>query len=104
MSKHTSAPWRVERTANGCFWVHKGILKSIGLIGHDTAEADATHIVKCVNLHDELVQTLGACLDEFESKKDCCCDGTEDGAFACYFHRIEHKIKMMLAKAKVGVE
>jgi len=64
---------------------------------------NAAHIVKCVNMHDELLKTLQFVLDTF-NERECNCDGEyENGRLVghtCFFHRIEEEVKEALAKAK----
>jgi hypothetical protein len=102
--KHTPTPWTISK--NHCAF--RG--KPGYLIGDTEIEEDTAHIVKCVNLHDELV----AALEDF-SIEDCpSCSGTgreypDDDKEAC--HRCggagevirggwPADIKSVLAKAK----
>lgn len=64
-SKHTKGEWRLVSNLNGPddFHIHvKG--ESVIEFKHpyvtlnDNEEANAKHIVKCVNLHDELITTI----------------------------------------------
>lgn len=71
-TKHTTTPWSYERAR-----IHfriRGGMREIGVVpfvghrsgvGRDkvlwTSEADAVHIVKCVNAHDDLVAALREC-------------------------------------------
>jgi hypothetical protein len=66
-------------------------------------EANAAHIVKCVNMHDDFVREIQTYLDHFDPK-ECNCDGEYvDGRLvghACYFHRFEESFKQLLSKAE----
>ena len=63
-TKHTPTPWRVIK--NGRIVWHKG--GDIGEIvvrsgNYDEAQANAEHIVKCVNSHDALIEALKGLVD-----------------------------------------
>lgn len=55
MSKVTPRPWRVETQGEAVFVIdkHEDVLFAI-----DHTKANAAHIVKCVNMHEELVRAL----------------------------------------------
>ena len=56
--KHTPTPWAVDHDAISAQGQH--IAGCIGLDGDDyaTQKANAAHIVRCVNAHDDLVSAL----------------------------------------------
>lgn len=63
MSKHTPTPWKVDdiNTKGKTRIAYKGFSVAYTDISHRTEqeqEANAAHIVKCVNLHDELVAVV----------------------------------------------
>jgi hypothetical protein len=63
MSTHTPTPWTTHRHAEGVDLIGPDLGFTIGEIFADpaaNAEANAAHIVKCVNAHDELVAALMA--------------------------------------------
>lgn len=86
-TKHTPTPWDKEVIED--IWI-KGVGKVFaeGKIGIDaviaivsgTTKADAAHIVKCVNMHDELVKAIRGLLDVY-SRPDVtwCCNGHHCG-------------------------
>lgn len=64
MSEHTKAPWQV-RVSNivsvgvaegGEHWQFSGIVQCLG--PREVAEANARHIIKCVNYHNRLMEHL----------------------------------------------
>lgn len=62
-TKHTPTPWRVSENAYGCFHIMHGEGRASSVVAggndHNTLSgSDAAHIVKCVNMHDELVGAL----------------------------------------------
>ena len=67
-NKHTSTPW--FKVWNGCYWeiqeidkVHAPTELSVSCFKSSmNAEANVDRIVKCVNLHDELVEALTNCV------------------------------------------
>lgn len=59
MTKHTPTPWNVGGTMGDTTYLGAGE-KSLGSVRSRT---DAAHIVRCVNLHDELVATLELALE-----------------------------------------
>lgn len=70
MGKHTPTPWEV-RMVTGFHtsiygeknkWILNAALQGMK---RDESEANAAHIVKCVNMHDELVKAL-----EFYANKE----------------------------------
>lgn len=60
-TKHTPTPWN---QLNGVFTPEDGYFSMVQTpnqcIANVFDEADAAHIVKCVNMHDELVEALKA--------------------------------------------
>lgn len=62
--EHTPTPWYQGAIAGteGTIFANGD-----GVIVEDVAEADAAHIVKCVNLHDELVKALELCIINAET-------------------------------------
>lgn len=65
MSKHTPTPWSLNKVENYIESKEGGLIAIVRTGGLDPLEnydmkikANATHIVKCVNLHDELVKEL----------------------------------------------
>lgn len=75
MSKHTPTPW--ESQNNVIFGdvdnpEHDGDSPYIGKLEgqlEDDNKANAAHIVKCVNVHDELLEALKGLLDELSSEE-----------------------------------
>lgn len=63
-TKHTPTPWD---QLNNVFTMEDGYFSMIQTpdqcIANVFDEADAAHIVKCVNMHDELVDALDKILD-----------------------------------------
>ena len=60
MSKHTPKPWEIVSKFVGPLVIKSGNTE-IAYVGADTFElckANAEHIIKCVNLHDEMVKAL----------------------------------------------
>jgi putative intracellular protease/amidase len=72
--KHTPAPWSVNKSDQCSIMIHKecgnGVIIKIADVEYDPSllpaddpnasshKANAEHIVKCVNAHDELVEAL----------------------------------------------
>ena len=60
---HTPTPWHILREADGAIAIGNKLLPHVAVVRYshnpalskETGEANASHIVKCVNLHDELV-------------------------------------------------
>ena len=60
MSK-TATPWHVSHANKSRPWTAIGSAgPSAGWVGRFTTEADAAHIVRCVNTHAQLVEALEA--------------------------------------------
>jgi hypothetical protein len=65
-TKHTPAPWKYRKARNverpfiiiDCTKINPYFVAELNGGCDDTAKANAEHIVKCVNLHDELVAGL----------------------------------------------
>ena len=60
-AKHTPTPWKVtiNQIENPHIIADKdGQIANTSFSAHANKEANAKHIVKCVNMHDELVSTL----------------------------------------------
>ena len=57
MSKHTPTPWKVNRLADGHIDID-GIGQNALAHLQTNQEANAAHIVKCVNAHDALREAL----------------------------------------------
>ena len=69
MKKHTPTPWKSEKATNSFLGINRnvpvGSRYTFRTIGHDAvAQANAEHIVRCVNSHDALVEALGDISDE----------------------------------------
>lgn len=47
-----------------------------------------------------LLKACETALATFQLQRDCHCDETSEGQFACYFHRIEGDLRRAVAKAK----
>ena len=63
MTKHTPIPWRVADKSLGLMGILRVQNKDVDIcnVFNDksvNSEANAKHIVKCVNMHDELVEAL----------------------------------------------
>lgn len=58
--EHTPTPWIVDTVTYGDIWIVADKESWVPRICHipDYSEANAAHIVKCVNMHDELVEAL----------------------------------------------
>lgn len=74
--KHTPRPWLYEESAYSCVLTYQGA--SIGAMFHSKmngdrlpSEANAAHIVKCVNMHDELVEIVGDLICAGDFRNDC---------------------------------
>ena len=73
--EHTPTPWEVIETFDYDFQIYpKGNVEAghnqiavIPATGDGDDKANATHIVHCVNLHDELVAALSRGLDYIEA-------------------------------------
>jgi hypothetical protein len=58
-TKHTPTPWKVMRRDSG--WDIKAGSREVAVVfsrGDDVQQANAAHIVRCVNSHEALVQAL----------------------------------------------
>lgn len=93
-SKYTPAPWKVFYAKNNGQLIlgvgqdtGEGIIASNGSFwgDDDEAKANAEHVVKCVNLHDELLEVLEQLYSGFKSR---CTEG------------FQIKIEKAIAKAK----
>lgn len=64
--KHTPTPWKVYQ-CGGVQIGQEGTGEAICSMWGDKheGEANAAHIVKCVNMHDELVGALKECAEAF---------------------------------------
>jgi hypothetical protein len=70
MTEHTPTPWMVEATARA-FYIAAGESELVGSTTiDDTGKANAEHIVRCVNLHDELVAALTGILESYVPRRD----------------------------------
>lgn len=101
MSKPTPSPWTNRgRTIfkNGLVIANCG--RPSDSFSEDDVTANATHIVKCVNVHEEVINLLDQLIEDFKSPSECGCDGAPDAMYACYFHRNEDEIRRLLAKAE----
>lgn len=71
---HTMTPWVTDTSHpewEGIqIWSHDLIIAHVVNDQHNNVEANAEHIVKCVNLHDELVKVLRDCLNYIETTYD----------------------------------
>jgi len=106
-AEHTPTPWKVNKSYNGFIsgtmhsiteitaklpeeadhdeFESEGIC--VVITPHDTGykkelptrEANANHIVKCVNMHDELVAALKECREYFDGCMDADYQGEETG-------------------------
>lgn len=68
--KHTPTPWVTEdrrEKGEGTSIKSPTAHYSSCLVAHYISEIDATHIVKCVNAHDDLVAALGASMSYIRS-------------------------------------
>lgn len=103
MSRHTPGPWRVVTKEEGKKaegWplfsiggqaIFSGPMHgdSLGAEEYDAAVAAAA---------PEMLDALEEVIEEFDPK-ECNCDGATDAPYACYFHRIERKVRAAIAKA-----
>lgn len=100
-TKHTPTPWvsvggcieTVDDTLNDGFYIAT-------VYGADYA-ANAAHIVKCVNMHDELVATIKELLKVYnEPDESICCNGRDCGCQgASVRQQAEHYASETLKKA-----
>ena len=68
---HTPTPWHILREADGAIAIGNRSLPHVAVVRYshnpalskETGEANASHIVKCVNLHDELVEVFELLID-----------------------------------------
>lgn len=69
-TKHTPTPWKFDgESINDLQGNTVAFPRSGGFMpGHrdENLRANAAHIVKCVNLHDELVDALALCQKDFK--------------------------------------
>lgn len=93
---HSPTPWRRDSSI-GIIYDPSGnmALQYLEEPEHPITEANATHIVRCVNLHDELVAALKALVIEGE----CVRCGKAPGAD---FARYLAEARAIVAKAKGG--
>lgn len=76
MSKtHTPAPWRVHSTTDEIGYFSDSLNNRVGVafvnnVGDEGAQANAAHIVKCVNMFDELVAFAQEQFDEMEADSE----------------------------------
>lgn len=86
-TKHTPTPWD---QLNDVFTIEDGYFSMIQTpdqcIANVFDEANAAHIVKCVNMHDELVEALEA--------------AANSSGFQYMFYETREKINAALAKAR----
>ena len=78
IDKHTPTPWRTEFTErqpffNTIYSVDDNAPEEIVCFitdstDHARAQNDSNHIVKCVNMHDELVEALETATDYINSR------------------------------------
>jgi len=87
-SKHTPAPWvssKIKTSSGHCFRIgsqeqidkreeNKHTVPAYACLyvdymnAHEEAEANANHIVHCVNMHDELMEALEMCVEYLEDR------------------------------------
>ncbi len=69
-TKHTPTPWD---HINGVYTQENGYFSMVqtpdGCVAYVFDKEDAAHIVKCVNMHDELVEAISDCLWMIEEKE-----------------------------------
>ena len=70
MSKHTPGPWRIDNSNNydiESYNEETGTTFGIcQMYADESMEANARHIVHCVNCHDELLEALQAVYSDIE--------------------------------------
>jgi hypothetical protein len=102
MNKHTATPWHVAAGSTGrhrspTIEVHAsvdGLLQSVATVtGISAGHANAAHIVRCVNLHDELVEALALCFKYVNGGSDL---------YPGLHHEAFTAARAALAKAKEG--
>lgn len=95
--KHTPTPWNVG-------YLGREIVSSVDTsVGKAYWQQDATHIVKCVNMHDELVATIESLLKVYsQPDEQICCNGRDCGCHgASIYQEAEHYALETLKKAGV---
>lgn len=83
--KHTPTPWDFEESEYSVIITRGGF--SIGVMFNSKVSGEwlpalpnAAHIVKCVNMHDELVDVLSGLMKVYnEPDETICCNGYECG-------------------------
>lgn len=71
--KHTPTPWAIyDKPAHSCCWefigvnIEQAVRDEVADPIFEADEANARHIVKCVNNHDRLVEALDGLLDMWD--------------------------------------
>ena len=67
MTKHTETPWKLGHNHNDIFDVDNHVIGTTYIrevLGE--CQANAAHIVRCVNAHDALVAALQAVIEDLE--------------------------------------
>jgi len=108
MGNHTPAPWKVFYAKyNGELILGvgedngQGIIASNGSFWGDDqeAKANAEHVVKCVNVHDELLEVLEECMVEIKKSFPNVYEAEMHGIGKTFITRMKAAIK----KAKVEI-
>lgn len=63
---HTDTPWMIKKNQDIEGYYIENNNRAIADLNFGNDEANALHIVKCVNNHDKLVESLKECQDFFE--------------------------------------
>lgn len=106
MSKHTPTPWHVRAIMESRDIVSEtGVLIAEVSNEENGREANARHIVHCVNSHDDLVEALKFVLtafNEFEDILDCSevIAGISSPAKLAYVDPIRNTLEQAIAKAE----
>ncbi len=81
--KHAPLPWKANRAGKGSYvQTDDGVFKVVAQtytgcdVGVAEADANARHIVRCVNAHERLVLLLQSALAELEEWMDAFPDGS----------------------------
>lgn len=69
MSKHTPTPWELVETIDGVFFYQTENKKPHLRLGEMFKPADAQYVLKCVNMHDELVEALKMAVEYFDGQE-----------------------------------
>lgn len=95
--KHTASPWKESPHTPGYL---KGpdndgvAIVCDKLRSRGEFEANTRLIATAPDMLNLLEQLLG----DFDSPKECACDGSDDRPYACYFHRNEEEIRRLISK------